>query len=311
MKITIIGTGGVGGYFGGRLAKAGNDVTFVARGQHLKALQKTGLTVKSIQGDFHIHPVQATDAVAKTTPADLVIIATKAWQVKDIAHQLLPVIGSNTLVLPLQNGVLSSEELREILPHSNVLSGLCRIISKIEAPGVINHLAVEPTLIFGEYNNCKSERLVPVQATLQKAGFKAFIADDIQAERWKKFISICASGWLAVTGGTYGEVCQQPETHAILHQLYAEVAEVARALGINIAVGFEDKLMAATEAFPFNSTASLTRDVWEGKPSEIEYQNGTVVRLAQKAGIKVPINQFIYHSLLIKEHKARDHKTTD
>lgn len=305
MKITVVGTGGVGAYFGGRLANSGNDVTFIARGEHLDAINKNGLLVKSINGDFKVNGAKATDKLEETQRADLIILAVKAWQVKEIAEQIKPILGENTLVLPLQNGVLSSEELREVLPHKNVLAGLCRIISKIEAPGIINHLAVEPSIAFGEYDNHKSERLLPVQEAFKKAGFKSFIADDIQAERWKKFIYICSSAWLAVTRSTNGQVCEQPETKQILFELFVEVATLARKLGVNIPAGFEEKTMALTEGFPYDSTSSLTRDIWEEKPSELEYQNGAVVRLANEIGLEVPINRFIYHSLLLMDKRAR------
>lgn len=305
MKITVVGTGGVGAYFGGRLANSGNDVTFIARGEHLDAINKNGLLVKSINGDFKVNGAKATDKLEKTQRADLIILAVKAWQVKEIAEQIKPILGENTLVLPLQNGVLSSEELREVLPHKNVLAGLCRIISKIEAPGIINHLAVEPSIAFGEYDNHKSERLLLVQEAFKKAGFKSFIADDIQAERWKKFIYICSSAWLAVTRSTNGQVCEQPETKQILFELFVEVATLARKLGVNIPAGFEEKTMTLTEGFPYDSTSSLTRDIWEEKPSELEYQNGAVVRLANEIGLEVPINRFIYHSLLLMEKRAR------
>lgn len=305
MKITVVGSGGVGAYFGGRLANSGNDVTFIARGAHLEAINRNGLEVKSINGDFKVVEAKATDKLAETQKADLIIIAVKAWQVKEIAQQIQAVLGENTLVLPLQNGVLSSEELREVLPHKNVLAGLCRIISKIEAPGVINHLAVEPTIVFGEYDNRKSERLLPIQEAFEKAGFKSSIAEDIQAERWKKFVYICSSAWLAVTRSTNGQVCEQAETKQILFDLFVEVATLARNLGINIPAGFEEKTLATTEGFPYDSTSSLTRDVWAGKPSELEYQNGTVVRLAKEIDFEVPINRFIYHSLLLMEKRAR------
>ena len=144
MKILIVGTGGVGGYFGGRLAHTGHDVTFIARGAHKEAIEKNGLHVKSINGDFLVTDVNVTDQIANTEEPELVIISVKAWQVKGIARQLKPVIKESTMVLPLQNGVLASDELKEVLPEKNVLSGLCRIISKIDGPGKIKHLAVDP-----------------------------------------------------------------------------------------------------------------------------------------------------------------------
>jgi 2-dehydropantoate 2-reductase len=305
MKILIAGSGGVGGYFGGRLAMAGHEVTFIARGAHQEALEKEGLKVKSINGDFHVPSVTVTDDLSQADTPDLVILGVKAWQVKDIAQQLKPVIGEHTMVLPLQNGVLASDELKEVLPANNVLAGLTRIISKIESPGVINHLAVPPTIVFGECNSEKTDRVQKLEKIFNEAGFKGRVSEDIQADLWRKFISICVSALLAVTRATYGEVLQQKETRGMLHDLLEEITFLARTLNINIEEDFVDKTIAFMDTFPHDSTSSLTRDVWAGKPSELEYQNGTVVRLAEQADVDVPVNQFIYYSLLIMEKKAR------
>jgi 2-dehydropantoate 2-reductase len=308
MKVLIVGTGGVGGYFGGRLAKAGHDVTFIARGAHKEALEKNGLLVRSIIGDFSVKPVEVTDKISKAETPNLVIIAVKAWQVKDIAQQLRPVIDEDTMVLPLQNGVLASDELKEVLPAKNVLSGLCRIISKIDAPGKISHLAVDPTIVFSECDNRKTNRVQKLEKTFNESGFKGRVAEDIQASLWQKFLAICVSGWLGVTRSTYGEVREQKETRQVMRNLFEEIEQLARAKGINIEPGFVDKTMAFIDTFPHDSTSSLTRDVWEGKPSELEYQNGTVVRLADEVGVDVPVNKFVYYSLLLMEKRAREEK---
>jgi 2-dehydropantoate 2-reductase len=305
MKIAVIGTGGVGGYFGGRLAMAGHEVTFVARGAHLEAILKNGLNVNSVNGDFKVFPAKATNDITSIGLVDLVIVATKAWQVKDSAIQIKKIVGPETIVLPLQNGVLASDELKEVLPAHNVISGLCRIISKIESPGVIGHVAVEPTISFGECDNSKNPRLQKLNEAFKNAGFKSKIADDIQVETWKKFIFICTSAWLAITKSTYGEIAECPETRAVMFELISEVANLARAKGVNIEADFADKTMAICDALPYDSTSSLTRDVWEGKPTELEYQNGTVVRLANEFGLNVPVNRFIYNSLLLMEKRAR------
>lgn len=155
MKIAIIGTGGVGGYFGGRLACAGNDVTFIARGEHADAIRKNGLIVKSINGDFVVKPAKVSSNIGEVEAPDLIILGIKAWQVKEVAREIKAIIGANTTVLPLQNGVMSPGELKDILGEKHVIAGLCRIFSKIEAPGVINHYGVDPEIVFGELNNEK------------------------------------------------------------------------------------------------------------------------------------------------------------
>jgi 2-dehydropantoate 2-reductase len=305
MKMTIIGTGGVGGYFGGRLAKAGNNVTFIARGEHLKAIQENGLIVKSHLGDFTIKPANATDKIESVANANLVIICTKAWQVKEIAQQIAPLIGGETIILPLQNGVLAADELAEFIPKENIVGGLCRIFSMIESPGVINHWGVDPTIIFGELNNKLSDRITQLKNTFNEAGITNINSPDIQADLWKKLLLISSGALLAVTRTNYGELRSRPETKALLQELKTEIYNVAIAVGVNLAENLVEKTMKVVDTFPPESTCSLTRDIWEGKPSEIEYQNGTIVRLGEKYGVPTPVNRFIYYSIIPMEMKAR------
>ena len=308
MKIAIIGTGGVGGYFGAKLAQAGNEVTFLARGEHLKAIQKNGLTVKSILGDFRVENIKATDKISNIEKPDLVIISVKAWQVKEIGEELKPILKSDTTIIPLQNGVLAADELMENIDRKHILGGLCRIISKIEAPGVINHFGVTPTIVFGELDKSITERLTRIQTVFNAAGIESKISDDIEADLWKKFISICVSGLLAVSNTTYGELRELKETRTLMVELINEVYKLSQKIGINIEEGFVDKTVSFIDSYPSNSTSSLTRDVWEKKPSEIEYQNGTAVRLGEKYGVATPINRFVYSCILPSEIKARGQK---
>jgi 2-dehydropantoate 2-reductase len=305
MKIAIIGTGGVGGYFGGKLAKAGYDVTFLARGEHLSAIQKNGLIVKSILGDFKIYPAKVTDIIDTIGLTDLVILGVKAWQVKDISTELFSIIKKDTTILPLQNGVMASEELMENIRNVNIIGGLCRIISKIEAPGVINHLGLEPSILFGELDNTGTERIDLIKAMFDNAGISSKISEDITADLWKKFIGICVSGLLAVTKTTYGELRELKETRQLMIELLSEIFVLSQQLWIRIESDFVDKMISVIDSYPYESTSSLTRDVWDGKPSEIEYQNGTVVRLGEKFGVDTPVNRFVYSSILPMEMKAR------
>lgn len=305
MKIAIIGTGGVGGYFGAKMAKAGYDVTFVARGEHLKAMQTNGLTVKSILGDFTLQNVKATAQITNLTGMDLILICVKAWQVQDVARELKSVIQGTTTVMPLQNGVSAIGELEEQLPGTHIIGGLCRIFSKIDAPGVINHFGIEPTIEFGEINGIASERITRIKELLDRSGIKAIVSEDIVAGIWKKFIINCASGLLAITRTTYGELREIKETRQMIAGLYAEIYEVSQKAGIRIEPGFVEKTMALLDTYPYNATSSLTRDIWAGKPSEIDYQNGMVVTLGQKYGVDTPINQMIYHCIIPMEQKAR------
>jgi 2-dehydropantoate 2-reductase len=305
MKIAIIGTGGVGGYFGAKLAQHNHEVTFLARGKHLETIKNNGLTIKSINGDFTVTNIKATDKITNIEAPDLVLIGVKAWQIKEIREELNTILHSESLVVPLQNGVLAVEELSEAIDAKRILGGLCRIFGKIEAPGIIRHMGVTPTIVFGEMDGTISSRAQMLQELFEKAGIKSKLSDDINAELWKKFIAICVSGLLAVSKTNYGELREMKETRQMMMDLFNEIYALSQKMGINIASNFVDKTVAFIDSFPADSTSSLTRDVWEGKPSEIEYQNGTVVKLGEKHGVATPVNRFVYNCILPMERKAR------
>ncbi|MBN1767567.1 MAG: 2-dehydropantoate 2-reductase [Prolixibacteraceae bacterium] len=306
MNITVIGSGGVGGYFGGRLAQAGNKVTFIARGRHLEAIRDNGLTVKSINGDFVINPAKVSDNYHSVSNADVVMVCTKAWQVKEVAKKIASELNPEAMVLPLQNGILAVEELAEYIPKQQIVSGLCRVFSMIESPGVIVHKGIEPTIVFGEIDNSKTERAEKLHETFEKAGITNVWANDIQSELWKKFLMISSSALLAVTNTNYGELRSIPETRQLLEELFTEIYQVGKAAGVCLPDSIVAKTMNAVDHFPPDSTSSLTRDIWDGKPSEIEYQNGTVVKLGSKLNISTPVNRFVYLSLIPTELKSRN-----
>ena len=305
MKIAIIGTGGVGAYFGGKMAKAGFDVTFLARGEHLKAISENGMTVKSILGDFHLDSVKVTDTIKEIGECDLIVLAVKAWQINEIAGELKSIVGENSIILPLQNGVLAVEELKVHFHEKYIISGLCQIFSKIESPGVVNHFGVIPKIIFGELDNSITIRIQKIKQIFDVSGINSEISADIKAALWKKFIPICVSGLLAVSKTTYGELRELKETRQMMVELLKEIYRLSQKIGIHIESDFVEKAVAFIETFPHETTSSLTRDVLEGKPSEIEYQNGTVVKLGIQYGIDTPINRFVYNCILPMELKAR------
>lgn len=308
MNITIIGTGGVGGYFGGKLALAGNQVTFIARGKHLDAINKNGLSVLSVSGNFEIYPATATNDLSVVKNCDLVIIATKAPQGIEIAKQIAPFCTSNTMFLPLQNGVLAVDELKQYLPGEQIIGGTCKIFSMIEAPGVIHHKGGDASITYGELNHQKSERTAWLKSTFDAAGIKNLWTDNIEVEIWKKFLMICSSALLAVTRTNHGELRSLPETRQLLIELYTEIYNVGIAAGINLPDNIVERTMQALDQFPPESNSSLTRDVLEGLPSEIDYQNGSVVSIGKKYGVATPVNRFVYHSILPMELKARERK---
>lgn len=305
MKIAVIGTGGVGGYFGGKLANAGFDVTFLARGKHLKNLQTKGLKVKSINETFHIKNIKATDKLHETGKPDLIILGVKAWQIKEIRNGLKAIVHNKSTILTLQNGVSAVEELSRSVNSSNIIAGLCRIVSKVESPGVINHFGVTPEIIFGESNGLETKRAVELKSVFDKAGINSQISKDIEADLWRKFISICMSGLLAITKTTYGELREIKETRQMMIDLFTEIFNLSQKIGLNIEPDYVENTVSFIDLIEYESTTSLARDIWEGRPSEIEYQNGTVVRLGEKYGIDTPVNKFVYHCILPMELKAR------
>jgi 2-dehydropantoate 2-reductase len=307
MRIAVFGTGGVGGYFGGRLAEAGNDVAFVARGDHLRAIQSDGLRVDSILGDFLIAPAQATDDPSTIGEVDVVILGVKAWQVRDAAKAIRPLIGPNTCVLPLQNGVEAPDHLADEFGSEHVLGGLCGVIAFIAGPGHISHVAEsEPFVTFGELDNQPSERTSALFEALQKAGVKTQIAPNIQAALWQKLILIVSLSSIgAVTRTPVGIWRTVPDTRAMYNDVAREVYSVARAKGIALPKEHLETVINWPDRLEPTATTSLQRDIDEGHPSELEEQIGVVVRAGREVGVMTPVHAFIYNSLLPSERRAR------
>jgi 2-dehydropantoate 2-reductase len=300
MRIAIFGTGGVGGYFGGRLAQAGEEVIFIARGQHLQALHTHGLRVDSPKGDFVIEPVQATDAPGEVGVVDVVLLGVKAWQVPEAAQAIRPLIGPETIVLPLQNGVEAPTQLAEVLGAEHIIGGLCRIISFVAGPGHIRHAGADPFIQFGELANRRSDRVEKLrQAFARTTGITAEISPDIQVAMWQKFLLIVGwSGMGAITRAPVGTYLSLPQTRQMLQGVMEEVWHVARAHNIVLPEDMVDKTLTFMDGLPPDGTASMQRDIMEGRPSELESQNGAVVRLGQAVGLETPLNAFIYNCLL-------------
>jgi len=306
MRIAVFGAGGVGGYFGGRLAQAGQELVFIARGTHLQAMQSTGLRVDSLKGDFTLPKVQTTDDPAQVGEVDFVLVAVKAWQVPEAAKAMLPLVGEHTCVLPLENGVEAPDQLVEVLGTGRVLGGLCHISAYIANPGHIKHVGIEPHIALGELDGQLSQRAESLRLALEQAGVWAEVPEDIQAAMWEKFLFIAAiSGVGAVTHAPAGVLRQLPGSRQLLEDAMGEIFALSRARGVNLPDDILAKTMAFVDNLPPGVTASMQRDILQGKPSELESQNGAVVRMGAKAGVATPVNTFLYHSLLPQEKRAR------
>jgi len=306
MNIVIYGTGGVGGYFGARLAQAGNKVTFIARGKHLVAIQKNGLQLKSPKGDYLVFPANATSNISEATNIDLILVCVKTWQLEAAAKEIKPVLNEKTMVISLLNGVNNSEVLGSVIDKKHLLGGLCKVVSKIEDYGIINHISFEPTIVIGELDNMRTERAFLLENLFLNAGITTKLAENIQTEIWSKFLFITTiSGIGALTRATIGEMIASTEIKKLMQKTAEEIVSIAKAKGIYLSEAIVEQQFKMIESQPFNTTSSLQRDMMEGKPSELEAQNGTIVKMGIEIGIPTPVNAFIYHCLLPQEKKAR------
>lgn len=305
MNIVVIGAGGVGGYFGGKLAQAGNNVTFLVRGKHLEAIQNNGLQVKSIKGNFTVQSA-VTNNFEEIAEADLIILGVKSWQVISVAADIQPFLANDTMVLPLQNGADNADKLRSVLPKENVLAGLCKIVSKVEEPGIINHFAFEPEIIFGEYDNNQTERIQNLKEIFDQAGFKNTLAEDIHLAIWKKFLFITTiSGIASLTRTVFGDMREEEGIRNIMRQTAKEIIEVANAKAIGLQEQDIDVVIKAVDSMRYETTASMQRDIMEGKPSELDNFNGYIVKQGKLLGIETPANTFVYNCLLPQEKLVR------
>ncbi len=306
MRFGIYGTGGAGGHFGARLAEAGEDVIFVARGDHLKAIRSEGLRVEMPEREIRIHPAQATDDPAAAGPVDVVLLGVKTWQVEEAARAMGPMLGRDTFVVPLQNGVEAAGQLSDVLGAGRVVGGVCATFSFLAAPGRIRSLGQVHSLRFGELDRRKSERTERLRESFARAGVRANVAEDIHVSLWEKFLFVVPSGGVgAVTRVPVGVTRALPETRRMAQAGMEEIQSVGRARGIDLPDDAVARALGFLDALDPAGTMSLQRDIAEGKPSELEAWNGAAVRLGKEAGVPTPVHAFLYSSLLPLERRAR------
>jgi 2-dehydropantoate 2-reductase len=293
MKIAIFGSGGVGGYFGGKLAAAGEDVTFLARGAHLNAMQRDGLHIESPLGNVHVPTVQATDRPQAIGPVDVVLFTVKLYDVDASAATLAPLIGPDTVVITLQNGVDAMDMVAKHAGYAHVAGGAAYIVAVIDKPGHIRHTTAQQ-LVFGERDGRRSDRLVAFEEAGIRAGFQAKATEDVEADLWTKFVRLATwSGMTTVTRSPMGVVRDTPETFALMIAAIEEVIAVGKARGVNLPSDLMDTTLAMIQNFPAGSKSSMLEDIERGRRLELPWLSGAVVRLGQEAGVPTPIHQFI------------------
>ena len=306
MEILVYGIGGVGGYFGGKLANAGFKVSMIARGEHLKQIQKHGLEVKSIKGNFKVEPKLATSDVSEVPKPDLIILGIKSWQIPLVASELKSVLKEETMILPLQNGADNYEKLIEVLPKKNVLAGLCFIVSFIQEPGKIKHAAYEPKIVFGEADNSQSDRVMKIHDILDEAGIENNVPENIQLEIWKKFLFICTvSGIGGLTRVPIDKIRDNKYLYQMMRDSAKEIIEVGKAKDVPLSDKHLEMVFEIINSQPEGTTASTQRDIMNGKPSELENFNGFIVKEGERLGVRTPVNRYIYECLKPMEEAAR------
>jgi 2-dehydropantoate 2-reductase len=307
VRFAVIGVGGVGGYFGARLAEAGHEVTFVARGVHLAALRAHGLHVHSPKGDFVLNPASVTEDAATIGTVDCVILGVKAWQVLDAARSALPLLGPETFVLPLQNGVEAVEQVSSVLGTQRTLGGVAKIISFISAPGHIQHAGAEPAIVVGELDGRQTARLEGLQRAFEGArGVSLSVAPDIQLALWEKFLFITGWGGIgAVARAPIGILRAQRETRRLIESGMQEIERIARARGVDLREDIVAQALAFVDAVPADGTSSMQRDIAAGRPSELGNLSGAVVRFGAQLGVATPVSCFVHDVLLPLERRAR------
>ena len=298
MKIAVVGAGGVGGYFGGRLAQHGTDVTFVARGAHLQAMREHGLRVSSALGDFTLDPVRVTHDPAVIGPVDIIMVAVKLWDVVGVAEQIGPLLGPETGVISFQNGVDAEGMLAERLGAEHVLGGVAYITAGIAEPGHVEQIGSAARLLVGELDGRQSPRATAFVEASRSAGIDAVLSGDIEKDIWSKFVYLCGlSGCTTLMRSPIGPIRTDPDTRMLLAACLREVAAVGRAKGIHLDPDIAEQQLAWADSVPAGAKSSMFADLERGNRLEVPWLSGTVARLGTELGVETPVNRFIYTAL--------------
>lgn len=300
MKIAIMGSGGVGGYFGARLVKGGAEVHFVARGAHLAAMREHGLAVEGGPEPIHVPKVQVTDDPSTIGPVDLVMFCVKLRDTESAARALVPIIKPGTGVVSFQNGVTKDDILRPILGEAALMGGVAYVGTSIGRPGVIAQTGPLQRLVFGEYDGTRSRRAEDFLAACKAGGINAELSDDVRRSLWEKYVVLAAmSGATTTMRATIGPIRSNPLSRAFLIDLAREVLAVGRALGVNLPADFVDQRIPFFDGWPPEMTTSMHHDLQHGRPLEVRWLSGGVVDLGVKAGVPTPLNRAVRDILIL------------
>jgi 2-dehydropantoate 2-reductase len=300
MRIAVMGTGGVGGYFGARLARAGHEVAFVARGRHLEALRAHGLRVESPLGDVYLPHVEVTDKPAEIGAVDLVLFTVKLWDTLGAAEAIKPLLGAETAVVSFQNGVVKDDILRHALGAEHVIGGVTYISAAIAEPGVIRHSGTLQKLVFGEYDGSLSPRVRQFRDACADGGIDAEISGRIEQAIWEKFVFLVGlSGTTSLARTAIGPIRSHPRSRAFLRDVMEEVVQTAAAQGVPLPAGYADERLAFTDTVPASMTSSMHHDLEQGNRLEVAWLSGDVVERGARLGVATPCNRAILDVLSV------------
>jgi len=298
MRVAVVGAGGVGGAFGVALAKAGADVTFIARGAHLAAMKSKGLRIEGGRGETHLVPTQATDDPAAVGPVDFVLFCVKLWDVESAGQHIKPLVGPDTAVIPLQNGIDAPERLVPILGKQAVMGGVAQISASIVGLGVIRQVGIFMRMRFGELDNSTSKRGEALLALCQKAGFDVVLSNQIVTELWMKFILLATNASvMAVARQPIGKLRDDPDMRRQFVAAYQEVVDVGTARGVKLPADAVDKMLAFNAGAPPTMKPSMALDLERGNRIELPWLGGKVVELGRQLGVPTPTHSFMYAAL--------------
>jgi 2-dehydropantoate 2-reductase len=306
MKIAVMGSGGLGGLYGGRLAHAGYDVSFIARGAHLATMRDQGLLLENdAHGNIHLARVQATDDPAGVGTADLVLVAVKLWDTERASEAIRPMVGPHTTVLSLQNGVLKDDTLRRAFGESAVMGGVAYVATQLARPGVIRQTGSMQRLILGEYDGQRSQRAERLLEALVRAGLQAEISDDIRRTIWEKYVFLVGlSGTTATMRSTIGPIRSNPRSRAFLRELLEETVAVGRAHGVRLPESYADDRLAFLDTVPPEMTSSMHHDLERGNRLEVAWLSGGIVQLGEEVGVPTPANRAVWDILALHAEGA-------
>jgi 2-dehydropantoate 2-reductase len=307
MRVAVIGAGGTGALLGASLQQAGHDISFLARGTHLAAMKGDGLRVESERGNVHLQRVKATDKAEEIGVVDAIVFCVKLWDVESAGEQIRPLVGSETCLIPMQNGIDASERLIPILGKDHVLGGVAVLTGSIVAPGVVRQSGTHHRICFGELDGTISERVKVFQTACKKAEIDAVVSENINKDRWQKFVGLAgASGICALTRSSIGPIRNDPDIAPLIEEAMQEVIVVGRAAGIGLNSETAAPWRALFANVPDSWTPSMAVDLAAGNRLELPWLAGKVVDLGRQLGVPTPVNRVVYAALKPFAHGAQN-----